>query len=259
MQRTFLGLVALAMSTALIALAPPADAAVRYGVTVAPSATRAEVGQTVVLKGRVGPKARGEKVRVQRLAGGHWTTVAKARLNRHSRYSAPVRVATPGSNLYRVVKPKSHRHPKGISGTVTVTGWHWRPLASLRTEYVTGSPTFLSGATYHDLHFGPSILLPSFTGISYFTEEGCDAFDAHIWLTADSPFAARTVTLGGHVIGDTANSGTTAQATAWVGGGTEPAHLYRGPGLIARLDRLSIAGTVDGTTIWGGARLHCRF
>ena len=121
MRKPIPALVALAVLGPLLLLAAPADAASRYSVSVAVGADRADVGQGVVLSGKVGPKAKGERVKVQRLVGTAWTTVARVKLNRHSRYTATVTVAAPGDNLFRVLKPRSDGHKAGASPTVTAT------------------------------------------------------------------------------------------------------------------------------------------
>jgi hypothetical protein len=265
MRKPIPALVALAVLGPLLLLAAPADAASRYSVSVAVGADRADVGQGVVLSGKVGPKAKGERVKVQRLVGTAWTTVARVKLNRHSRYTATVTVAAPGDNLFRVLKPRSDGHKAGASPTVTVVGWRWRSLSTLPNDLAPFNATWVASVTFRDLSFAPALKLGSATasggGNATFVLGGlCSAFTSHVGMTDDSAgfgpvsFEMAADFLGGAV-------GYSLMSDQSVFKGDDSVDVYRGPAVMTTIDKLYLgAGTSQPAdyVAWGDPKVYCR-
>jgi hypothetical protein len=262
MRKPISGLLALAVVAALVLVTSPADAASRYVVTVSASTDKADVGQTFTLSGKVTPRARGEKVQVQRFTGGLWTTVAKARLNRHSRYTATVAVAAPGDNLYRVVKPRSDGHRKGISPTVAVVGWRWRPVNELRvvgdTSYTTVLPSGILGGQPYSPYIkqsGPSLTAQ----IVYALDGQCTRLDLHVGGTPDSPNTDPSYAY----LDATYVPPSTGPANLFngpVSKNSDPVHIVRGPDVVSSIATITLfasIGAINGVA-WGAAKAYCR-
>jgi hypothetical protein len=250
--------------SATVVVSNPAEAAAGYTVTVTAGASRVDVGQQFTLRGRVSPKARGERVLVQRLSGSSWTTVSRAKLNRHSRYAAAVRVTDPGTNRYRVVKPHSHHHPRGTSPTVTVVGWRWRTLTGLpvtAAKYAAVSSSGPLGPT----SYGPYLRLgsheSSYGFVVYDLAGRCERLDAHVGVTSDSISTAQQA---GTLLASTIAAPQVMNQIAdeSIFRGEDPVHVVRGPAVIAQVDQLQVYGGltgIDNYVAWGGARVYCRF
>lgn len=190
-MRTLLsGLITLAVSAATLVLTSPAEAATRYTVTAVVSAANADVGTDVTLTGRVSPGARGQQVLVQRRTGSAWTTVARARVKRHGRYSASAPVAAPGDNVYRVVKPRHRTRLRGVSPVLTVVGWRWRSLTSLPATSPSTNAAVVPSVTIRYVPLGPALLLGSASAslgeASYTLDNLCSRFDADLGVSAAS-------------------------------------------------------------------------
>jgi hypothetical protein len=267
-MRTSISVLAtLAVSATLLSVAAPADAATRYVVTVVAHADNLDVGHSFTLAGKVTPRARGQQVKIQRLGSGRWQTLEKVRLNRHSRYHATVTVTAPGDNLYRVVKPRSNGHRKGVSPTVTVVGWRWRPLTSLPISGLYFHAAQLDsgqlGPAPYSSTYRPFVKLGDSAAtnglIDYRLDGNCVAFDATVGVTPDSsatPFTQEDAYLS--VV--PAGGSLTDIAHQWVYVGQDPAHLVRTGSAISTAVVIELrAGVGSGSYIgWGDPRVYCR-
>lgn len=117
-------------ATLIVTLAPTAAHAAKkptYKVTISTSATVADVGQTITVKGKVtGPKAAKKRILVQQRVGtSAWKTVRKVRTTAKRRYATTIKVRTAGAQQLRVVAPKNKKARKGTSKVRAFTGWRW--------------------------------------------------------------------------------------------------------------------------------------
>lgn len=133
----------LALVTAVAVAAPAAAApvdhvaragsAASYAVTATIN-TALAIGKETTLKvrGRVTPKAAGQKVVLQQRVGNKrtWKGTGTAKIKRNGTYVLKDEPATPGTRAYRVLKPASDGLAKGFSPTLEVEVYAWQKLAS---------------------------------------------------------------------------------------------------------------------------------
>lgn len=111
---------------------------------------------TLKVRGRVTPKAAGQKVILQQrvLPKKTWKATGTAKIKSTGTYVLKDVPSTPGKREYRVVKPASDGLAKGISASLAVQVYAWEKLgyrtpgpvtnldmtgATIATEYYTGS------------------------------------------------------------------------------------------------------------------------
>lgn len=127
---------AVAVPVAAAGLAPAAGAetrATKYSVTASISTRTAIAGETVVkIRGRVTPRAAGEKVVLQqRLEGKRkWSVSATARIKRTGKYVVKDDPSAPGTRYYRVKKAASGNIKAGVSKELQLVVYRWERLAS---------------------------------------------------------------------------------------------------------------------------------
>jgi hypothetical protein len=133
MRKTLVLLVAAFM----IAGTAQAAEAKSFSVTISASKTTIELGQTVKLTGKVSPRAKKKRVKIQRrYEGGGWRTIKTVKLSSKSRYSYTVKPTRGGPTQYRVQKPASGGRSAKTSATRTVNVYRWRALQEFpRTGY----------------------------------------------------------------------------------------------------------------------------
>lgn len=87
---------------------------------------------TVKIRGRVKPRAAGEKVVLQqRLAGNkRWKTSGTTRIKPDGRFKLSDHPSTPGVRYYRVVKPASGTIARGVSEQLELQVWAWEKVTS---------------------------------------------------------------------------------------------------------------------------------
>ncbi|WP_299931871.1 hypothetical protein [uncultured Nocardioides sp.] len=125
----------LALTAGSLALATPTQAAPAkartYKVTAKASTEVAVAKEDVVkIRGRVKPKAAGEKVVLQQRVGNKkkWKSTDKAKVKRNGSYVLKDKPTTPGAREYRVLKPGSRGIKKGYSKTMPVEVYKWEKL-----------------------------------------------------------------------------------------------------------------------------------
>ncbi len=109
-----------------------AKAAKTYSVTAKVNTDTAIAKEdTVKVKGRVTPKAKGQKVILQQRVGNKkkWTVTGSAKIKKNGTYKLTDKPTTPGSREYRVLKPGSNGIKKGFSKPVQVEVYRWENLA----------------------------------------------------------------------------------------------------------------------------------
>ena len=85
---------------------------------------------TVKVKGRVTPKAAGEKVVLQQRVGNKktWRSTGDVKVKSNGTYVLKDTPSTPGPREYRVLKPASQGLSKGFSKAVAVEVYRWEKL-----------------------------------------------------------------------------------------------------------------------------------
>ena len=126
-----------ALTAGSLALTAPSQAAPArtYKVTAKANLEIAVAREdTVKVRGRVTPKAAGQKVVLQQRVGENprWKRTGTAKVRRNGTYVLEDRPTTPGSREYRVLKPGSRGIKKGWSKPVAVEVYRWQKLASRR-------------------------------------------------------------------------------------------------------------------------------
>ena len=126
-----------ALTAGSLALTAPSQAAPAraYKVTARANLEVAVAKEdTVKVRGRVTPRAAGQKVVLQQRVGENprWKRTGTAKVRRNGTYVLEDRPTTPGSREYRVLKPGSRGIKKGWSKPVAVEVYRWQKLASRR-------------------------------------------------------------------------------------------------------------------------------
>jgi len=108
---------------------------------------------TVKVKGRVTPKAAGEKVVLQQRVGNKksWKSTGDAKIKKNGTYVLKDKPSTQGPREYRVLKPASKGLKKGYSKALAVEVYKWEKLVyRLSGPRVNVEPTgVLIGAEYY--------------------------------------------------------------------------------------------------------------
>lgn len=150
-----------ALAASTLALTAPTQAAPAkarsYQVTASVNKDVAIAKETLIkVKGRVTPKAVGQKVVLQQRVGNKktWKATGTAKVKANGTYKLTDEPSTPGSRLYRVVKPASNGLAKGISPSVEVQVYRWEKLA-YRTPVSTNITS--RGVTIGTEYFGQSL------------------------------------------------------------------------------------------------------
>ncbi|MDO9457481.1 hypothetical protein [Nocardioides sp.] len=125
----------------------------KYTATIKASRVSLDVGERLVLSGKVAPAKRGTVVKLQkRLEGRTWVAEATLRTTASGAYSYNDRPTTAGKRTYRVVVPATPGRAKGTSKPVAVTLFRWQDLTLVKSR--AGSATrvttsiAVNGATY---------------------------------------------------------------------------------------------------------------
>lgn len=133
-----------ALAASTLAMAAPTQAAPAkaraYQVTAKANIDVAVAKEdTVKVRGRVTPKARGQKVILQQRVGNKkkWVVTGKANIRRNGTYVLKDKPTAPGARQYRVLKPGAKGIRKGYSAPVDVQVYRWEKLG-YRTFAGTG-------------------------------------------------------------------------------------------------------------------------
>src|SRR5690349_11447653 len=160
----FTALVATAtLAASTLALAAPTTAApakaTAYTVTAKINKTVAIGKETKLkVKGKVTPKAAGQKVTLQQRVGNKksWKSTGTAKIKANGAYVLKDTPSTPGKREYRVVKPASNGFAKGISKSLAVEVFSWSKLG-----YSSPGPVVnldVTGATIATDYYSPSLV-----------------------------------------------------------------------------------------------------
>ena len=190
-------LTALTVPTASVASAPDdADAAAAPYKVVA-RIDKSEVvanDGTVKIRGRVSPKAAGEKVILQQRRGNQrrWRLSGTGRVRESGFFVLKDEPTTGGHRSYRVVKPASDGYAKGVSNEMHVAVWAYELLTSrpagVNSGVSLGSTTYVATDARSS-----SVVLTNHGGSGYveYTLGGeCRSLSATNALTDDSATGA---------------------------------------------------------------------
>ncbi|MBC2933063.1 hypothetical protein [Nocardioides sp. zg-1228] len=198
-----------ALAAGSLALSAPAQAApaAAYKVTAKANIEVAVAKEdTVKVRGRVTPKAAGQKVVLQQRVGKKktWKVTGNVKVKNNGTYLLKDTPSTPGPREYRVLKPASNGIAKGFSKPVAVEVYKWEKLA-----YRTSGPRVnldatgvLIGADY----FGQSLATTTSgepASVEYTLGRKCTALRATYALTdssATGSSGAVTVSADGAVL-----------------------------------------------------------
>ena len=142
--------------SAALALSPLALTAPSYAAPAKADAytVTAKINETVAIgkettlkvRGRVTPKAAGQKVVLQQRVGNKrtWKATGSAKIRTNGTYVLKDDPSTPGMRQYRVLKPASNGIGKGFSPSLTVQVYRWERLGfrtpgPLQNVSVTGA------------------------------------------------------------------------------------------------------------------------
>ena len=196
-----------ALAASTLALAAPTQAAPAkaraYQVSANANDDVAIAKETLIkVKGRVTPKAAGQKVVLQQRVGNKktWVVTGNAKVKANGTYKLTDKPSTPGSRQYRVLKPGSNGLAKGFSAPVDVQVYRWEKLA-YRTPVATNFTS--TGATIGTEYYGQSLttVTPGTAATTEYTlGRKCTALRATYALTdqsATGSSGAITVTADG--------------------------------------------------------------
>jgi hypothetical protein len=145
-----------ALAAGSLALTSPTQAAPAraYKVTAKANLDVAVAKEdTVKVKGRVTPKAAGEKVVLQQRVGNKkkWNATGSAKVKRNGTYVLKDKPTTPGAREYRVLKPGSRGIKKGYSKPVEVQVYRWEKLGRRGGPRENVMPSGITiGTDYYD-------------------------------------------------------------------------------------------------------------
>jgi hypothetical protein len=194
-----------------LALAAPAQAAPAkaraYQVTAKANLTVAVAKEDVVkVRGRVTPKAAGQKVVLQQRVGTKkkWVATGSAKVKNNGTYLLTDKPSTPGAREYRVVKPGSPGIAQGISKSLPVEVYRWEKLTSRMSGPMTNlvSTGVTIGTEYYNRSLATSVAgTPS--SVEYTLGRKCTDLRATYALTdasATGSTGSVTVTADGKVL-----------------------------------------------------------
>ena len=181
-----------ALTAGSLALTAPSQAAPAraYKVTAKANLEVAVAKEdTVKVRGRVTPKAAGQKVILLQRVGNKkkWTRTGNAKVRRNGTYVLKDRPTAPGTREYRVLKPGSRGIKKGFSKPVQVEVYRWQKLASRRvgpSENLTTTSVYIGAglATRSLVNIEPGI--PA--SVEYTLNRKCVELRARYALTDQS-------------------------------------------------------------------------
>lgn len=150
-----------ALTAGSLALTAPTHAAPAktYTVTAKANISVAVAKEdTVKVRGRVTPKASGQKVVLQQRVGNKktWKATGTAKIKSNGSYVLKDDPSTAGKREYRVVKPASNGLAKGISKALAVEVYAWQKLGYRPAGPITNLT--LTGATIATEYYGVSLV-----------------------------------------------------------------------------------------------------
>ena len=112
----------------MVATTTPAHAARTYKVTAKANVSTLTLGSTGVIRGTVKPAAPKQRVFLQQLARGTWSTVLAKRLTKKSKYKLVMNPTRAGVNQFRVCKKAYKKIRAACTNPVRVSVYRWHYL-----------------------------------------------------------------------------------------------------------------------------------
>lgn len=221
----FTALVATAtLAASTLALAAPTTAApakaTAYTVTANINKTVA-IGKetTLKVKGKVTPKAAGQKVVLQQRVGNKksWKATGTSKVKANGTYVLKDVPSTPGKREYRVVKGASNGFAKGISKSLAVEVYSWSKLgyrspgpianlqvtgATIATEYYTASLVTQTAATPSSVEYTLGRKCLQLRATYALTDQSASGSTGSVVLTADGAVRANHALSVGTIVAD---------------------------------------------------------
>ena len=213
---------ALALSP-LALIAPTQAAPARAGsyVVTAKINETVAIGKETILKvrGRVTPKAAGQKVVLQQRVGNKktWKATATAKIKANGTYLVKDDPSTPGKREYRVVKPASNGIGKGISRALAVQVYSWQRLgfraagpqqnltvtgATIGTEYYPTSLVTTAAGTASSIEYTLGRKCLELRASYALTDASASGATGSVTVTTDGTVAATHPLTVGTIVAD---------------------------------------------------------
>jgi hypothetical protein len=179
-----------------------------YQVTAKVNVTEPVLGDLVKIKGAVSPAAAGQKVQLEVLYADRkqWKTIGSDTLSATSKFKLTDKVGSVRVRKYRVVKAAGNGRSAGHSGSLKVTVYGWRPLASVpsvNNSGIYGASASINGVAYPNSMWGYN----AGSSADFNLNRGCKTLDARYGLD-DSSASGATATWSLAVDGTPAYAGT---------------------------------------------------
>lgn len=221
----FTALVATAtLAASTLALAAPTTAApakaTAYTVTAKINKTVA-IGEETLLKvkGKVTPKAAGQKVILQQRVGNKkaWKATGTSRIKANGTYVLKDDPSTAGKREYRVVKPASNGYAKGTSPSLAVEVYSWQKLgyrspgpitnlqvtgATIATEYYAASLVTQTAAAPASVEYTLGRKCLQLRATYALTDQSVSGSTGSVVLTADGAVRANHALSVGTIVAD---------------------------------------------------------
>jgi len=215
---------AAALAVAPLALAAPSTAAPAkagsYSVTAKVNKTVAIGEETLIkVKGKVTPKAAGQKVVLQQRVGNKksWKATGTAKVKGNGSYVLKDVPSTPGKRQYRVLKPASNGVKKGFSPTLDVEVYSWgrltaRPAgptqnvqfngALIATDYFAGSVLTATPGTASSIEYTLGRKCLQLRATYALTDQSASGSSGAVTVTADGAVKTSHALAVGTVVAD---------------------------------------------------------
>ena len=259
MARPLIRLLAAAICAALtscllLSTTTPAQAARTYSVTAKASVTTLTLGSTGLIRGTVSPAAPKQKVFLQQLVRGDWTTLGGKRLTKKSKYKLVMNPTKPGVNQFRVCKKAYQKIGAACTGPVRVSVYRWHYLTDLdsvdRYEIYQEDPLSINGVSYK------KSLVSSYSSGTKFVEynlsRGCLTLKAVGGIGDDSETGASGQL---EVLAD----GASKMRQTYALGESAPLSLDVTNALRLRIETTSPANGIDEYVGIGSPQVYCAF
>jgi hypothetical protein len=210
-----------ALAASTLALAAPTQAvpaakakAPAYQVTANVNKDVAIAKETLIkVKGRVTPKASGQKVVLQQRVGNkkRWVVTGNAKVKANGTYKLTDTPSTPGARQYRVLKPGSNGLAKGFSAPVDVEVYRWQKIGfgtyagggftsqgvTIGTDYYTASLATTTPGTAATAEFTLGRKCTALRATYALTDSSLTGSSGAITVTADGKqLAAHSLAVG---------------------------------------------------------------
>ncbi len=232
----------------------PANAARTYKVTAKANVSTLTLGSTGVIRGTVRPAAPKQRVFLQQLVRGDWTTVRAKRLTKKSKYKLVMNPTRAGVNQFRVCKKAYKKIRAACTGPVRVSVYRWHYLTDFDSVSSYGiyerDPLSINGVSYK------KSLVSSYNSgtkfIEYNLDRKCPAFKAVAGIGDESETGATGQV---EILAD----GTSKMRQTYALGQSAAIALDVTNTLRLRIETTSAANGIDEYIGVGSPQVYCAF